>query len=520
MKLLKRIGFLTMTLLLAASFSACRPDGAISSESVPPKESGSPKESVQQEKESAPEAGQEPLALVVTALGDASTEACVQVSEAASKILQEKYNTSVTLLRYGYLEYDKQLQLMLASGEKLDLMSSGFSSCNLDNLSSGGQVLSLNELLETTEPELYEAIGEDNWKCMQRDGNIYGVPNGKELASGYGFCCVTELLGQVDYDTGSIREEKDLTGLLRAVKQKFPDLDPVVTSGGMMGGTMAYMDNLGGGYGVLEDCRTDQTQVVNWFATDTYKEICQLHYEWAQEGLIMPDASSNAEPANTLIAAGTAFGYFHNNKPGIENEDKNATGKDMTMIPIIDAYSTTSNVSNCWMIPYQSEKPERALQVLKEMYTNPELANLVAYGLEGKHWKYVDEAEGLIDFPDGVSASTTEYSIAPWAWPNELITHVFGAGEDPELWSKTVEFNKMAYQSIGKGFSFDTAGVLNEIAACNNVSAKYDKPLMAGALDPEEALPKFLAELEAAGVTTVIGEKQRQFDAWLAGNAG
>ena len=114
MKLLKRIGFLTMTLLLAASFSACRPDGAISSESVPPKESGSPKESVQQEKESAPEAGQEPLALVVTALGDASTEACVQVSEAASKILQEKYNTSVTLLRYGYLEYDKQLQLMLA----------------------------------------------------------------------------------------------------------------------------------------------------------------------------------------------------------------------------------------------------------------------------------------------------------------------------------------------------------------------------------------------------------------------
>ena len=119
---------------------------------------------------------------------------------------------------------------------------------------------------------------------------------------------------------------------------------------------MAYMDNLGGGYGVLEDCRTDQTQVVNWFATDTYKEICQLHYEWAQEGLIMPDASSNAEPANTLIAAGTAFGYFHNNKPGIENEDKNATGKDMTMIPIIDAYSTTSNVSNCWMIPYQSEK--------------------------------------------------------------------------------------------------------------------------------------------------------------------
>ena len=169
----------------------------------------------------------------------------------------------------------------------------------------------------------------------------------------------------------------------------------------------------------------------------------------------MPDASSNSETASTLIAAGTAFGYFHNNKPGIEDEDESATGKEMTMIPLVEAYSTTSNLSECWMIPYQCEQPERALQVLSEMYLNPELGNLFAYGIESEHWEFVDEEKGLIDFPEGVSASTTDYSVAAWAWPNELILYVFGAEADPDLWEKTLEFNNTAHQSPGKGFSFE-----------------------------------------------------------------
>jgi len=92
-------------------------------------------------------------------------------------------------------------------------------------------------------------------------------------------------------------------------------------------------------------------------------------------------------------------------------------------------------------------------------------------------------------------------------------------GRTPSFGQKRWNLIKWPINPLARAF-LRYRRVLNEIAACNNVSAKYDKPLMAGALDPEEALPKFLAELEAAGVTTVIGEKQRQFDAWLAGNAG
>ena len=38
---------------------------------------------------------------------------------------------------------------------------------------------------------------------------------------------------------------------------------------------------------------------------------------------------------------------------------------------------------------------------------------------------------------------------------------------------------------------------------------------MTGAINPDTELPKFLEELEYAGIDQVIEEKQKQLDVWL-----
>src|SRR5699024_11736703 len=58
----------------------------------------------------------------ILAPGDASTEDCEKISEADSKITEEKFNTKIEVTRVGFGSYDQQVNLMLASGEKLDLM--------------------------------------------------------------------------------------------------------------------------------------------------------------------------------------------------------------------------------------------------------------------------------------------------------------------------------------------------------------------------------------------------------------
>lgn len=86
-----------------------------------------------------------------------------------------------------------------------------------------------------------------------------------------------------------------------------------------------------------------------------------------------------------------------------------------------------------------------------------------------------------------------------------------------DLWTQLDEFNKSAHNSIAKGFTWDNVNVLNEVTACQNVVSKYANGLELGVLNPDETIPVFLEELKAAGIDTIIAEKQAQLDAWLAG---
>jgi putative aldouronate transport system substrate-binding protein len=181
---------------------------------------------------------------------------------------------------------------------------------------------------------------------------------------------------------------------------------------------------------------------------------------------------------------------------------------------VVPPFSTTSGVANQWFIAHNSIQPAKAMQVLNEMYINSELEDTFVNGLEGEHFIY-DKANGVIDYPEGVDASNTTYSSVAWAWLNELITTPW-ASDGKNIWTETVAFNKSARNSLAKGFMWDNFNVLNEIAACNNVKAKYQMALECGMLDPDEALPKYLQELKDAGVDAIIAEKQKQLDAWLA----
>ena len=54
-----------------------------------------------------------------------------------------------------------------------------------------------------------------------------------------------------------------------------------------------------------------------------------------------------------------------------------------------------------------------------------------------------------------------------------------------------------------------------EAAAIANVYAEYGFNLMSGAVDPEVALPQFLAKLEEAGVNEFVAEAQAQLAAYI-----
>lgn len=504
-------------LLLALAVVACGETGQSSGSSE-----GGKGSSKQESEPSAVESGaagegtgtQEPYTVKILMCGDADTADCEAVAAAASEITKEKFNTTIELVRYGYSAYADQQNLMLASGEKLDLMAS--MSLTPPNGANNGQILPLDDLLASDGKELLAAISDTDWSCTSVGGKIYGVRNNKELATGYGYAMLTSVLEELDVDPETIKDEKDFDALLRKVKEAHPDMYPLVSDRGTMGWYIAYFDELGGDFGVLEDCTTDSTEVVNLFETETYRNAVTQRYQWQQDGLMLPDGASSSEGANDLMAANKAFARITNMKPGVAGElERGGIGQPVTVIQMTQPFSCTSHLSNQWYIAHNSEQPARAMQVLNEMYINAGLANILINGIEGTHYLVKDEEKGIIGYPEGVDATNTGYSTAAWAWPNELISYVWEM-DPPTLWEDTVAFNGEAVDSPAKGFTWNNENVLSEIAACNNVLAKYKNALDCGDLNPEEALPKLNAELQAAGVQTILDEKQAQLDAWLA----
>lgn len=73
-----------------------------------------------------------------------------------------------------------------------------------------------------------------------------------------------------------------------------------------------------------------------------------------------------------------------------------------------------------------------------------------------------------------------------------------------------------AFTQSAIGFTPDLSSIGPECEAIKKVIVEYRTQLYTGAADPDVVIPKLLKDMEAAGLHKVIGEIQRQLDAFLA----
>ena len=76
-----------------------------------------------------------------------------------------------------------------------------------------------------------------------------------------------------------------------------------------------------------------------------------------------------------------------------------------------DYISSTSVASMPWTIPISAQHKEAAMKFLNECYTNADIANLLAWGIEGTHYKIGDD--GLATYADGVQTNAVR-SFCGW----------------------------------------------------------------------------------------------------------
>ena len=160
--------------------------------------------------------------------------------------------------------------------------------------------------------------------------------------------------------------------------------------------------------------------------------------------------------------------------------------------------------------------PERAMMVLNEVNTNPELATMLRFGIEGVHYTYNDE--GKMEFTERNSDPASRGFYMWYAAPlgNLLIVNAPEelTGPNNTLLTEMERLNEECINANHMGFSFNTENVVNEVAACTNIVAQYQEDIANGKLNSQEDVEAYVNEfreqLKANGVDTIVAEVQRQ----------
>ncbi|SDD04460.1 putative aldouronate transport system substrate-binding protein [Paenibacillus sp. UNCCL117] len=434
------------------------------------------------------------------------------VQESINKIAEQKIKATVKLTPISFGNWEQQVNLMLSSNEKLDLM------VVTSNLYSGlvakGQIVALDKLLEAHGQGIKKSMDSAYLNAAQIAGSTYAVPTIRDFAASQGLTMRKDLVDKYQIDVSKIRTLDDVEALLRLIKDKEPNLTPLVP--GNIGRTMLdsyrWFDTLGDSMGVLPNY-DNNLKVENLYETKEYADFVKKMRSWYSSGLILKDAATNKTSQFDLLKSNRGFGYFSNMKPGFEQQESKSSGVPVVTANLVQPVSTTMTVTNImWGIPINSKTPEKAMEFLNLMYSDKEIVNLFDWGVEGKH--YTVKADNMIDYPEGVDAKTSGYSLnMGYLFGNQFLSYVFN-GEDAKIWEKMDQFNKSAIKSKALGFTFDASAVKAEYAAVSNVVTQYKLPLETGSVDPEKTLPEFISKLKSAGIDKIIAEKQKQLDAW------
>ena len=451
------------------------------------------------------------------------------VEEAINEITREKIATEVNLNILEMGNYTQQLNLMISGGEKLDLMVTlPGDSAHFNSMSSQNQLTDITDLLTEYAPELLETVPESWLSGTTINGRIYSVTSMGDKATPLGFACRTDILEETGIDPSTLKTADDFEELFAKVAELHPEMTPVATGSQKIltapylidtEGNFVKYDGLGDGdnslVGIMDG---DGTTIQNNYTRQVYLDTSLRFKEWYDNGWVYADGANYKETQEALVAGGACFGLFKCFATGAESTLTASCGNEMTIINIDPSPEINTGMLRkfSWAVPVTATEPEAAVKFMNLLFTDEEIINLITWGIEGTHYQVLED--GTIDFAEGLEAGNSGYYLGDETaiLGNGFLAKVW-TGNDPNLREQTYEVNMNATVSPYTGFSFNSEGFENQVAAITQTIQQY-RPSFGCGLYTEDYYNEFLQKLEDNGVNEYIAYIQEQFDAWLAEN--
>lgn len=414
--------------------------------------------------------------------------------------------------------YNDKMQLALASGEECDIIFTAPWTNSYATNVANGVLYPLDDLLPVHAPGLWASMPETTWEAARVAGHIYAVINQQIFPKPWGVNVRKDLLEKYNFSLDNVEKWEDMEPFLEAVRDG-EGITPIYANEAFNGlyraGYYGHVEIGVGGVTVYAD--DEDRKVVSVFETPEFKEAADLTKKWVDAGFFALEPPP-ADQSDGMFRAGQFAMNYHVEKPGNDIENQNRYGwefvsKNLTDPLILDTGAVTATMNG---VCASSKNPEKAVEVLELFNTDIDVYNTLSRGIEGVHWVWVDEANKVMGFPEGIDGSTSTYNPnADWMFGNQFNAYY----RDPRqvgAWEATKEMNDTAFPATVLGFTVDTEPIRTELAQITAIGAEYILPVQAGWVSYDEAAPDIIERLNAAGMQTVITEIQRQVDEWAA----
>lgn len=509
---IKKLIALLLALVMVFALAACG-----SSSDDTPKDSAKPQDSSQPNNNPGSNTG-EPYAVQLhlpTMQAIPAQEEIKRVEDAINDHIKNDLGITEFKLDLRFLslfDYTTTTGMDLASGGRYDILYTG----PLYTAVTNGYLVDLTDMLDK---ELTGAVGvlPENWiRSGMVDGRTYAIPCYKGQVLSWKYIYDADVYGDV-VDWSTVHSLDDLDAVMPKLKAAAPNERPYVFCDQNV--NLEFFKDHVSSIGTYTATIGDDTKLVNIYATDAFKRGCEMAYRWSQAGYSDPEGSTNTLTHDAIVMAGQSKGVMMGHAYSIETIEKMFTGNNTyggTFKAVEIGTSDMSTNTLTYGIAYTSENPSAAAKMLNLIWTDEFIASALIYGVEGVSYVWNEDHTSIV-YPEGLDLNTVPYTAlyTCGAFGNQFLLYGMDANTSEADKGFMKELIDNAWYPPLFGFIPNSEPVSTQVAAVSNVYDQYYKVLTYGDVNPDEYLPRFLQELEAAGINDIIAEYQTQVDEWL-----
>jgi len=453
-------------------------------------------------------------------------------------------NTYLDFIVVPFNEYADRWHLAVAASEKIDMAWLGWT-LSLQAEVNNGSYIQLDDAITTYAPTLWNEFDDWVWDCGRISGKLYVIP------IGMGWTIDPKC---IFVPTELVDRYLDLNAYHQAQQawEKSGDLVP----------PEAFLDVLerffaqakaGGDLGIGISTSVIKNFVATWYAvpsgsqtfappaftrqedlSSTAVSILDVDLSsffirmarWYQEGYIrkdaltvqdeVPDRISNGFYQKKMIMESSGFDDYLS----IKNWEAR-WGLPVTALMLQTYRKTPVNTHGTALaIPSTVGNLQRTLELVNLLWTETgsQLADLLAYGIEGEHYERV-EGNYIRTFEyDNVDGGTIDchYGLPDWTVANARYT-LKNQGYSPTFIQDRMALDASARAVPLTGFGADTQPIRLELSQYDMIATKYFPGLFYGTFtDPITVYQEMNTCFEAAGIRRITKELQRQINIFLS----